>query len=60
MSSEPVSVSIARGLRVKTTSPTPVKPPVAPAKKPVPPKFLGGESPDTKGKDRRAVLADAA
>ena len=27
-------------------------------KKPVPPKFLGGESPDTKGKDRRAVLAD--
>ncbi len=26
-------------------------------KKPVPPKFLGGESPQTKGKDRRAVLA---
>lgn len=27
-------------------------------KKPVPPTFLGGESPDTKGKDRRAVLAE--
>ena len=27
-------------------------------KKPVPPKFLGGESPETKGKDRRAVLAE--
>ena len=28
------------------------------AKKPVPPTFLGGAAPDTKGKDRRAVLAD--
>jgi hypothetical protein len=27
-------------------------------KRPVPPKFLGGESPDTKGKDRRKVLAE--
>ncbi len=27
-------------------------------KKPVPPKFLGGESPNTSGKDRRAVVAD--
>ncbi|QDT03558.1 hypothetical protein K227x_19420 [Rubripirellula lacrimiformis] len=27
-------------------------------KKPVPPKFLGGEIPDTKGKDRRAVVAE--
>ena len=27
-------------------------------KKPVPPKFLGGESPPTKGKDRRAVAAE--
>ncbi len=27
-------------------------------KKPVPPKFLGGESPETKGKDRRAVVAE--
>ncbi|WP_419189818.1 DUF1549 and DUF1553 domain-containing protein [Stieleria marina] len=27
-------------------------------KKPVPPTFLGGASPETKGKDRRAVLAD--
>lgn len=27
-------------------------------KKPVPPTFLGGDAPDTKGKDRRAVLAD--
>ncbi|MEO1615764.1 MAG: DUF1549 and DUF1553 domain-containing protein [Planctomycetota bacterium] len=27
-------------------------------KKPVPPKFLGGESPNTRGKDRRAVLAE--
>jgi hypothetical protein len=27
-------------------------------KKPVPPKFLGGESPDLKGRDRRIVLAD--
>jgi mono/diheme cytochrome c family protein len=27
-------------------------------KRDVPPKFLGGETPDTKGKDRRAVLAD--
>src|SRR5439155_3671427 len=26
--------------------------------KPVPPKFLGGDSPDVTGKDRRAVLAD--
>ncbi|MDV6033690.1 MAG: DUF1553 domain-containing protein [Phycisphaera sp. RhM] len=26
-------------------------------KKPVPPKFLGGEAPDTRGKDRRAVVA---
>jgi hypothetical protein len=26
--------------------------------KPVPPKFLGGDSPDVKGKDRRAVLAE--
>ncbi len=27
-------------------------------KKPVPPTFLGGESPDTRGKDRREVLAN--
>jgi mono/diheme cytochrome c family protein len=27
-------------------------------KKPVPPKFLGGEQPETKGKDRRKVLAE--
>ncbi|MCA9139683.1 MAG: DUF1553 domain-containing protein [Planctomycetales bacterium] len=27
-------------------------------KKPVPPTFLGGESPDTRGKDRRAVVAE--
>src|SRR6056297_44473 len=27
-------------------------------KKPVPPTFLGGQSPETKGKDRRAVLAE--
>jgi hypothetical protein len=27
-------------------------------KKPVPPKFLGGASPDTKGKDRREILAN--
>ena len=27
-------------------------------KKPVPPKFLGGESPQTRGKDRRAVVAE--
>lgn len=27
-------------------------------KKPVPPTFLGGDQPDTRGKDRRAVLAD--
>ncbi|MGB7347425.1 MAG: DUF1549 and DUF1553 domain-containing protein [Pirellulaceae bacterium] len=27
-------------------------------KKPVPPKFLGGESPETKGKDRREVVAN--
>ena len=27
-------------------------------KKPIPPKFLGGDSPETKGKDRREVLAD--
>ncbi|MCO8125287.1 DUF1549 and DUF1553 domain-containing protein [Stieleria sp. TO1_6] len=27
-------------------------------KKPVPPKFLGGEVPDTKGKDRREVVAE--
>ncbi len=27
-------------------------------KKPLPPKFLGGDSPDTKGRDRRQVLAD--
>jgi len=26
--------------------------------KPLPPKFLGGDSPDTRGKDRREVLAD--
>jgi hypothetical protein len=26
--------------------------------KPVPPKFLGGDSPETKGKDRRALLAE--
>ncbi len=28
------------------------------AKKPIPPKFLGGESPDMAGRDRRQVLAD--
>ncbi len=28
------------------------------SKKPVPPTFLGGSSPDTKGQDRREVLAD--
>ena len=27
-------------------------------KKPVPPTFLGGEAPDTRGKDRRAVVAE--
>ena len=27
-------------------------------KKPVPPRFLGGDSPDTRGKDRRQVVAD--
>lgn len=27
-------------------------------KKPVPPKFLGGEAPETRGKDRRAVVAE--
>ncbi|MEM0925503.1 MAG: DUF1549 and DUF1553 domain-containing protein [Planctomycetota bacterium] len=27
-------------------------------KKPVPPKFLGGDSPETRGKDRRAVVAE--
>ncbi|WP_231617891.1 DUF1549 and DUF1553 domain-containing protein [Novipirellula aureliae] len=26
--------------------------------KPLPPKFLGGETPETKGKDRRVILAD--
>ena len=28
------------------------------SKKPVPPKFLGGDSPDLKGRDRRLVVAD--
>ncbi|MGB7326263.1 MAG: DUF1549 domain-containing protein [Rubripirellula sp.] len=27
-------------------------------KKPIPPRFLGGEAPETKGKDRREVVAD--